>query len=440
MTLGKKILFVLLALFLSFAAIACDRTDDAVLRIALDIEDEGRYDELFTYFTETTGIPVAATYGLDLNKIFNTKDEPDLIKTSTVVIGSMKDLYVDLAPYLEADPDADASDYVDVLIDALTFEGKIYALPTSVNTSLLYYNKTLFDEKAVELRAAFGLTEADSIYPQADWSWVDFQTAGVILSEFTGSGDDRTYTQFGAEAQLSWWGEWLVYLNQMGGTFYVPGTDDRVCAINSAEATLATTFYRTKSMGSATEKFAPDAVEQSSGFAFLTGNVAMIFGGHLGDWYAFDVLEMDWGVQLLPTPVGDPAARGGEISADAFGISLRSEKKDQAFQFLKLWAGDAGALEMYKHGKIGALKTMEALIDALPETERTSIDHHVVFDAMEIAVTLPAEKDFAKVMRDMVMTELYLLMYDGRGAETDVAAVLSRIKTHVDDYYAGLYD
>ena len=95
---------------------------------------------------------------------------------------------------------------------------------------------------------------------------------------------------------------------------------------------------------------------------------------------------------------------------------------------------------MYKHGKFGALKDLEALIDALPEEERTSIDHAVVFNAMNIALTLPAEKDFAKVMRDMVMTELYLLMYEGRGAETDVAAVLSRIKTHVDDYYAGLYD
>ncbi|MFA5005891.1 MAG: extracellular solute-binding protein [Candidatus Izemoplasmatales bacterium] len=436
----KRIICLFVAFFASMALFACGGAEDDILRIALDIEDEGRYDELFTYFTETTGISVRATYGLDPVKIINTKDEPDIIKTSTVAIRSMKDIFVDLSPYLDADPDIDVSDYREVLIDALTFDGKVYALPTAVNTSLLYYNKTLFDGKEDELRSAFGLSSDESVYPRADWTWDDFRTAGVILSQYTGSGDDRTYTRFGAEAQLGWWGEWLVYLQQMGGTFYVPETEDHICALDSAAAFAATTFYRSKSMGSATEKFAPDAVEQSSGFSFLAGNVAMIFGGHLGDWYAYDLLDMDWGVQLLPTPVGRPDARGGEISADAFGISVRSEKKEQAFTFLKIWAGEEGAVEMYKYGKIGARNDMESLIDALPETERASIDHTIVFDAMEIAVTLPAEKDFAKVMRDMVMTELYLLMYEGRGSETDVAAVLSRIKTHVDDYYDGLYD
>jgi hypothetical protein len=31
-------------------------------------------------------------------------------------------------------------------------------------------------------------------------------------------------------------------------------------------------------------------------------------------------------------------------------------------------------------------------------------------------------------------------MFTGRGSETDVAAVLNRIKQNVDSYYAGLYN
>jgi len=326
-------------------------------------------------------------------------------------------------------------------MEALTLEDKIYALPTSLNTSLLYYNKTLFDESAEELRTALDLNASDSVYPQANWDYSDFQTAGVVLSKYTVEEDDSlTYSQFGAETQLNWWGEWLVYVNQMGGSFYEPGTDDHVLAITSSEVIQATQFYVQKSMGDASVKFAPDAIEMSSYYSFLGGNVAMIFGGHMGDWYSYDAIGLDWDVQVLPTPVGLPEARGGEISADAFGISVRSQKVEAAFSFLKMWAGEAGALKMYQYGKVGALKNMEELIAALPASEQKDINISAVFDAIDLAVTLPSEKDFSKVMREMVMTEMYRLMYTGRGSTTDVVAVLNTIKTNVDQYYQGLYD
>lgn len=411
----------------------------SALKIALDIEDEGRYNELFAYFTEQTGIEIEATYGQDISKLIGTKDEPDIVKTSTVAIISMKDILIDLTPLMEEDGTVHAEDYLDSLMNALTIDGEIYALPTSINTSLLYYNKDLFDASASQIRTALGLGETDSVYPQADWTYDDYQKAGVVLSKYTMDGTKRVYTQFGAEAQMNWWGEWLVYVNQMGGSFYEPGTDNHVTALTSSQAIAATEFFVEKSMGDANHKFAPNAVEAASSFSFLGGNVAMNFGGHMGDWYAYDLIGLNWDVQMLPTPVGRPDATGGEISADAFGILTRSKKVDQAFSFLKLWTGETGALEMYKYGKVGALKSMESLINALPESEQKAIDIEAVFRAMDIAQTLPPEKDFSKVMTQMVMTELYKLMYTGRGSETDVTKVLTTIKNNVDQYYANLY-
>jgi ABC-type glycerol-3-phosphate transport system substrate-binding protein len=171
----------------------------------------------------------------------------------------------------------------------------------------------------------------------------------------------------------------------------------------------------------------------------MGGNVAMIFGGHMGDWYSYDALGLDWDIQVLPTPVGIPEARGGEISADAFGISVRSDNVKGAFAFLELWTGEQGALQMYKYGKVSALKNMEMLIATLPENEQKDISIDVVFDAMDKALTLPDERDFSKVMREMVMSEIYLLMYEGRGSKSDVVQVLTTIKNNVDAYYRGLY-
>ncbi len=409
------------------------------IKIALDIEDEGRYDGLFTLFKEETGIEVKATYGQDVGKLIGTKDEPDIIKTSTVVISSMRPSLLDLSALIASDDSLETTQFIDTIIDALTIDGKLYALPTSINTSLLYYNKTLFDASASELRIALGLSGGASVYPQADWTYADYQAAGVVLSKYTGSGSALSYTTFGAETQLDWWGEWLVYVQQMGGSFYAPNSNNHISALTSQEAIAATQFFRNKSMGPVGTKFGPDAVESASGFSFLGGKVAMIFGGHMGDWYSYDALDLDWDIQVLPTPVGRPNARGGEISADAFGISVRSHAVNEAFRFLKMWSGPIGALKMFEYGKVGALKNMEALINELPDAQLPHMNIAALFDAIELAVTLPNEKDFSKVMREIVMSEIYKLMYSGRGSESDVGTVLTRIKTNVDNYYASLY-
>jgi ABC-type glycerol-3-phosphate transport system substrate-binding protein len=430
--------FILLMTFSASVLVGCNPSSN-VLQIALDIQDEGRYDELFAYFTEQTGYEISATYGQDIGKLIGTRNEPDIIKTSTVLVSSMKDSLKDLSSLIANSTSVRTDKYISSLMDALTIDGRVYALPTSINTSLLYYNKTLFDESAPALREALDLESDDSVYPQADWTYEDYQTAGIVLSKFSMVEQKPRYSQYGAETQLTWWGEWLVYVNQMGGSFYEPNSNNHVCAITSQEAIDATTFFRDKSLGDTATKFAPNAIEMTADASFMGGNVAMIFGGHMGDWYSYDALSLNWDIQVLPTPVGHPNATGGEISADAFGISTRSDNVKGAFAFLELWTGEEGAMQMYKYGKVGALNNMEELINNLPESEQKNISIDVVFDAIEKAVTLPNERDFSKVMREMVMSEIYLLMYEGRGSKSDVVEVLTTIKNNVDAYYRGLY-
>ena len=432
--------FRIIAFILAFVCVftafaACSEEEDAnALNVALDIEDEGRYDELFDYYYEQTGVKVNATYGQDVSKLIGTKDEPDIIKTSTVLALTMKSSLLDLTNLIAADSDVRTENYIDSIMDALTIDGKVYALPTSINTSLLYYNKKLFDESADELRAALGLSAGESVYPQDGWTYDDYKKAGVALTK----KDGDNYTQFGAETQTNWWGEWLVYVNQMGGSFYEAGSNNKVCALTSQSAVDATQFYVDKSMGGDGVKFAPNAAEAVASFTFAGGKAAMIFGGHMGDWYSYDVLKMDWDIQVLPTPVGNPDARGGEISADAFGISVRSRKVDAAFRFLKLWTGEQGALKMYKYGKIGALKNMRDLIAALPASEQKSINVEAVFKAVDKAVVLPREANFSKVAREIAMAKLYRLFMTGSRGRTDVREVLLEIKQEIDEFYANL--
>lgn len=421
---------------LTVLASCFNNSDD--LKIALDEEDRDRYDELFEYYTSVTGKKIRATYGQDISKLIGTKDEPDIIKTSTVVVTSMQSILKDLTSYVDNDPDISPDMYIDSVMEALTIDGKIYALPTSVNTSLLYYNKALFDASAAELRAALNLSETDSVYPQADWTWDDFATAGRVLT--IKEEDSSSYKQFGASTEVRWWGEWLVYVYQMGGTFYEEGTNNTKLAITSPEAIAATQFFVDKSMGDDNVKFSPNIYEAEKGFSFTAQNIAMILGGHTGEWHGYNEFGLDWDVQMLPTPVGRPDARGGEISADAFGISARSRRADDAYQFLKLWAGIEGAKQMYKFDKIGALKNMRQIIEELPAEDQKTINISAVFDAMDRAIVLPNEENFSLVARTRVMGKLQNLFLPAsdRAHETDVTKVLTAIKQDVDKYYEGL--
>lgn len=431
----KKIILFCLTIIICITCVCtvgCGQTSSAI-KVALDKEDEGRYDELFSYFTETTGIEVSATYGQDISKLIGTKDEPDIIKTSTVDLIGMKDSFIPLNNLINSNG-VDTSKYIDSIIQALTINGEVYALPTSINTSLLYYNKDMFDAKESEIRSALSLEENESIYPNETWDYDDFKKAGVALTVY----ENGVYKQFGCETQIKWWGEWLVYVNQCGGSFYKEGTNNKVSALDSQEVLTATEFFVKKSMGNTNEKFAPDAIESEGGFSFLSKKCAMILGGHTGDWYSYDRLGLNWDIAVLPTPVGNPNAVGGEISADAFGISARSRKTDSAFKFLKLWAGEEGAKKMYINNKMSALKNLDEIIKELPLEQQGKINMNAFFTAVNKAVTLPNEAYFSKVCKEQVMSELYRLFITGVGSETNISSVLLRAKTNVDNYYKNL--
>ena len=118
---------------------------------------------------------------------------------------------------------------------------------------------------------------------------------------------------------------------------------------------------------------------------------------------------------------------------------MRSKKVEASFNFLKIWAGKEGALKMYEFGKIGALKNMQEYIAELPSEKQKNLNIDALFAAINEAIILPREQDFSKIMREFVMSELYKLMIDGRGAETDVVLVLNRIQNNVNNYYISLY-
>ena len=93
-------------------------------------------------------------------------------------------LFTPLDSYIEADGLQDV--WVDGVMDGLSYDGSVYAAPTSFNAAFIFYNKTMFEENNVPL-------------PTNDWTEEDFLAAAKALTK--GEGDSKVW---GVDLS-SWW-------------------------------------------------------------------------------------------------------------------------------------------------------------------------------------------------------------------------------------------
>lgn len=102
----------------------------------------------------------------------------DVVTFSPTRENVAKGLLRDISPLVETDASFDADDYLPDTLAAMSWQGATWALPTSVNYRLIYYNKDACDE--------VGLA-----YPTAGWSWDDLAAAAEQLTRREGGEVSR---------------------------------------------------------------------------------------------------------------------------------------------------------------------------------------------------------------------------------------------------------
>lgn len=87
-------------------------------------------------------------YKTKLTTLMASDSEPDIIFTWE--LGYLENFVnggkiVSLQPYLDADPDW-LNSFNDGMLDQLTYNGEVYAIPTQETAAVMYYNKALFEQ------------------------------------------------------------------------------------------------------------------------------------------------------------------------------------------------------------------------------------------------------------------------------------------------------
>ncbi|MDF2950664.1 MAG: hypothetical protein K0S18_247, partial [Anaerocolumna sp.] len=124
----------------------------------------------------------------------------------------------------------DVSNLSQATLDMYRIDGKLYAIPAGVSTSLLFYNKDYFDQAGVE-------------YPTDSWTWEDYMEAARKLTMDTnGDGEidvwGTAYLEDPAGADITF----KKYVYERGGKLW--SDDLKSVAFNSAEGLAAVEFIK----------------------------------------------------------------------------------------------------------------------------------------------------------------------------------------------------
>lgn len=230
-----------------------------------------------------------------------------------------------LAPLDDLLKDVDTGAFAPAAMNQMRYRGKTYALPISVHTFQLLYNKKLLDEAGVkppttteELAAAIGkLTKTDD--------------KGAITQLGLGNPSlPNSLTTLGYA---------------FGGTW--DGTDPAAPAPTPADPgnLAALTFWQ----DTITKKYGADKVAaftagwgqyMSAQDPFYAGKVAMVIDG---EWQAVSIPknapELEWGVTAIPVARPDLAG-ATQLTASTLFIPANSKHKQEAAVFLKHLVGE----------------------------------------------------------------------------------------------------
>lgn len=212
------------------------------------------------------------------------KNNPDIAQMYEAVTLKMAKAgkLLELGPMIEAQGDFDTDDIIPTMLDDVTFDGKIWALPFNKSLPVLYYNKDSFKKAGLDPEA-----------PPKNWDEF-LEYAKKLTLDTNGDGRiDEWGTAFPAE------NAWVYFcmVLQFGGKLYDYETN--MVKMDSPEA-IEALEYLVDSIHK--HKVAYTSTGFNHQNDFLAGTVAMIMSSVVSKSFMEDKITFDWG--MVPIPQG----------------------------------------------------------------------------------------------------------------------------------------
>ncbi|MFY2859914.1 ABC transporter substrate-binding protein [Mycobacterium sp. THU-M104] len=262
---------------------------------------------------------------------------PDVLMAWELTYAELADrgVLLDLNTMLARDPAFAAelkSDSIGPLYEGFSFNGGQYAFPEQWSGNYLYYNKRLFAEA--------GAPAPPGTWAQP-WTFGQFLDAATALTKRDGSG--RT-TQWGfVDTFLPAATAGLFGMNN-GVPWSTPLKNPTHFNFGEDAFIEAVQFYADLANRHKVAPTASDTQSISTPNLFAAGKAALALGGH----WRYQTFQRANGLEfdVAPLPTGPALPKGhaacSNIGATGLAIAASSQRKDQAWEFVKFATGPIG--------------------------------------------------------------------------------------------------
>ncbi len=258
----------------------------------------------------------------------------------------------------------DTANYSEGTLSAVSSNGKLYAVPMSFSTCVLFYNKALFDQAGIS-------------YPTDDWTWADAQAAAEKIAAL---GDDIwgyyqpiTYNEF--------------YKSIAGNGGSLLNDDYTAFTVNTPENVAVLDAMIARLRG---ENHVMPTTEELAGRGdwdlFTEGKLGMIITGIWGFSTFTEKCDFDWDIVVEP----GYASKATFFFANVNCVSPSSENKEAAAKFIDAMGSDPDIVQLrldasWELPTIADQSLLSQYLEITPPANRAA-----VFDSMNYASAPPA--------------------------------------------------
>ena len=305
--------------------------------------------EMVSAYEEETGIKVIyeALPSLRdrINGSFLGGEAPDVIiwdrwETPSYV---REQKLVNLKQYIEAD-EIDLSDYQEVALAEMTYEGGIYGLPLDIDAWGYWVNKTMVNEANDRLRAA-GKPEV-KVLPT---TWDELRDTAIATTQFDSSGKMTV-----AGLNVNTPGAFFSYMQTAGGKLLATNDKGQVVANFNNEYGHAVIKYWfelihehkvydagiSSTVGGADDPFIAQKIAIQSN-SLLNG--AKFYDMYIGDDFEYEFIPFPKGpsAEFVGTTGENAGSNGGGLMG-GFGLAVPLSSKNQkaGYNLIKWWLTD----------------------------------------------------------------------------------------------------
>lgn len=240
-------------------------------------------------------------------------DPPDLFWIGESLQSmAARGMLLDLTPYVRRDK-WDLGQYFPILVDAYSYQGKLFGMPNDCAPIVQYYNADLLEKAGLEL-------------PDANWTW---DKLAVAARKTTVSDKDGRVSRYGFGMSFGTH-TLLPFIFQANGAILSP--DGKSPAFDNPGTVEAFQFlerlmFETKAMMPGAEDARKPAYER-----FVAGDLPLLYQGA---WMISTLLRpiksFEWGIS--PLPVGRRKAT--VIAFGGYAIPANALHPNEAWEFLK---------------------------------------------------------------------------------------------------------